>query len=229
MSRLDEKKAARFRLLKALYDASGADQFKCVPLFDLGEEVGLNHEETDQAGEYLQKEGLLEFKAFGPQIGITHRGVKEVEEALEYPDRSTRHFLPVGGINIGMMVGSTIHASHSGEIISIGGDVIGSAVGTHSSLKVRDIITKIQKSAMDTDLKEKFAAAAEELLNLKINEADKSDAADDLIKLQVELEKPTKDEGRIQKIWNRIEDMVPTIASILASTATLAKVVSSHL
>ena len=70
-----------------------------------------------------------------------------------------------------------------------------------------------------------MADAAEALANLNIDDGDKSDAADDLAKLKAELEKPTKDEGRIQKIWNRIKDIAPTVASILASAASIGKLV----
>ncbi len=112
-----------------------------------------------------------------------------------------------------------------GDKISIGGNVTGSAVGSHASLKTRDIITQVQRSGMDGDLKQKFIDAAESLANLNIAEDDKSDAADDLAKLKAELEKPTKDEGRIAKIWNRIKAVAPTVAYILASAASIGKIV----
>lgn len=123
----------------------------------------------------------------------------------------------------------SINSSHNGDVhvgdkINITGDVTGSAVGSNASVKARDIITQIQKSGLDGDLKEKFAKAAEELANLKIDEGDKSDAVDDMKKLQEELEKPNQDEVRIQKIWARIQAVAPTVASILASAVSLGKI-----
>ena len=115
-----------------------------------------------------------------------------------------------------------------GDKINIGGNVTGSAVGSNASLKARDIVTQLQQSGLDADLKQKVAEAAEALAKLNISEGDKSDAADDLTKLKAELEKPTMDEGRIQKIWNRIKAVAPTVASILASAATITKLLSSH-
>ena len=44
-----------------------------------------------------------------------------------------------------------------GDKISIGGNVTGSAVGSKASLKARDIVTQIQQSGLDQDLKLKFA------------------------------------------------------------------------
>lgn len=116
--------------------------------------------------------------------------------------------------------------NHMGDKINIGGNVTGSAVGSNASLKARDIVTQIQQSGLDADLKQKFAEAAEALASLNISEGDKEDAADDMKKLKDELEKPTKDEGRIQKIWNRIEDVAPTVASILSSAATIGKLLT---
>lgn len=94
-----------------LYDATGGNQFKWLPLADLGNLVGLDREQTMLAGEYLKGEGLLEFKAFGPMVGITHQGIREIEEALEHPDRPTDHFLPVNIIKIGTMIGSSIQTA----------------------------------------------------------------------------------------------------------------------
>jgi hypothetical protein len=231
MSLLEEKKAARFKLLRALYDFSGGDQFKLAMLSDLGEAVGLNWDQTDQAGGYLMQEGLLDFKAFGPLVGITHRGVKEVEEALEHPDSPTRHFLPVNVINVGVMIGSTIHAdqSRSGDKIHVGGDAIGSAIGHTASVKARDIITQVQKSGMDNDLKEKLANAAEMIDALEISEDDKADATDDLGKLSEEMQKPVPEPGRVRRLLNRIKDVAPTVASLLASAVNIAKLVSGTL
>jgi len=118
---LEEKKKKRFELLKVLYDATGGSQFKWLPLADLGNLIGLDREQTMLAGEYLKGEGLLEFKAFGPLVGITHEGIREIEEALEHPDRPTDHFLPLNVINIGSMIGPTIqtagrNSSQSGKL-----------------------------------------------------------------------------------------------------------------
>jgi hypothetical protein len=113
---------------------------------------------------------------------------------------------------------------HMRDKISIGGDAIGSAVGTNASVKARDIITQLQKTSLDTDLKQKVAEALEELNKLKIDEGDKIDVADDVEKLTKELDNPAKDESRIKKIWNRIQGVAPTVAAILAGAASLGKI-----
>src|SRR5262249_25639096 len=101
----------------------------------------------------------------------------------------------------------------------------GAAFGRKASVKARDIITTVKKpQAIDEDVKKKLAAAAKALAKLKLDEGDKTDVTDDLTKLRTELEKPDNDEGRILKIWNRIKDIAPTVALILAPAASLAKI-----
>jgi hypothetical protein len=116
---------------------------------------------------------------------------------------------------------------HVGDKITVSGNVTGSAVGSHASLKARNIGTQIQQSGLDNELKQKFAEAAEELAKLNIEEGDKDDAADDLKKLTEEFEKPTKDGSRITKIWNRIKAVAPTVATILASAVSVGKILGA--
>jgi hypothetical protein len=110
-----------------------------------------------------------------------------------------------------------------GDKTHIGGDVTNSAVGSSARLKARDIVANIHKTGLDDDTKQIFAQAAQLLANLELEEGDRSDASDDLGKLASELDKPTRDEGRIQKIWARIQSVAPTVASILASAVSIGK------
>lgn len=227
---LEEKKAARFKLLRALYEFSGGDQFKWAPLSDLGALAGLNEAQADLASEYLKSEGLLEYMAFGPLVGITHRGVKEVEDALEHPDRPTRYFSPVSVMNVGVMIGSTVHAGYnrSGDNISIGGDAIGSAVGRDAGVKARDIVAQVQNSGIDDDLKRKLATAAEMIDALDGSTDDRVDAADALGKLNEEMQKPSPEPARVRRLLNHVKDIAPPVASLLTSAGGIAQLVGDN-
>lgn len=49
----------------------------------------------------------MEWAYMGGGIAITHRGIKEVEQALRTPERRTEHFAPaINLINVGQMTGS---------------------------------------------------------------------------------------------------------------------------
>jgi len=101
-------KAARFSLLKTLYDLTGGSEFKGYDLFELGSRLGYDRELTGRIGQYLKGEALIAYHAMGPQIGITHDGVREVEDALSNPDQPTCHFPPINVISVQTMVNSVI-------------------------------------------------------------------------------------------------------------------------
>jgi hypothetical protein len=54
--------------------------------------------------------------AFGGVIAITHRGVKEVEQARAEPQKPTQHFPPINVINIGQMTGSQLQQGTSDSV-----------------------------------------------------------------------------------------------------------------
>jgi hypothetical protein len=91
----------------------------------------------------------------------------------------------------------------------IGGDAIGSAFGS-GTVNAHDITVyknAVDSSArLDNDIKQKL-----------------KDVVDDLNKLTAELEKPQNDASRVQRYWNHIKEIAPPAASILASAASLAK------
>ena len=45
--------------------------------------------------------------------------------------------------------------------------------------------------------------------------------------LTAELKKSEKDESRVQRYWNRIKEIAPTVAAILATATSLAKLLGS--
>jgi hypothetical protein len=115
---------------------------------------------------------------------------------------------------------------HMGDKIHIGGNAIGSAIGRRASVQANDIIAQVQQSGIDDDLKEKLAKAAEMIESLEISEDDKADATDNLSKLSEEMQKPTPEPSRVRRLWYGIKEIAPTVASLLASAVSIAKLVS---
>lgn len=111
---IEQMRADRFRLLKALYEASGGDQFNWVNIFQLGEGLGFDRDYTFRTYQYLKGEGLAEMHTLGGSVGITHYGVRAVEEAIAEPDRETHYFPPVNIISVGTMVNSHIQQAGAG-------------------------------------------------------------------------------------------------------------------
>jgi hypothetical protein len=119
---LEKRKEHRLRLLHALYEETEGDEHAFVKLWDLGREVGLSEDETTLAYQYLRGEGLLEARAMGGVVSITHWGVKQVEAALESPSEQTQYFPPaINVIQIERAINSPIQQASAGasQIVSI--------------------------------------------------------------------------------------------------------------
>ena len=108
MSSIDELKKKGFQFINRLYEKTGGSIFKHLNMWEIGQELGFNKDETDTITQYLVGEYLIEHKALGKFIAITHEGVKEVESALSEPDQSSQYFPPVNIINIQHMEASQI-------------------------------------------------------------------------------------------------------------------------
>ena len=109
-SELEATKVNRFRFLKLLYEKSGGDQFKWFNLSEIGRELELGADEAHRIMQYLNGESLAEYHSIGGDVGITHQGVKEIEQAISNPRAATGHFPPA--INI----------------IEVHGDVVGAQI-----------------------------------------------------------------------------------------------------
>jgi hypothetical protein len=104
MDRLTEKRANRLRLINDVYERTDGDTSEALDMWQLGEELGFESDETQKIVDYLVGEGLLEYRAIGGVVGITHAGVVQVEAALSHPEQPTHYFPAV--INV-LHVGTT--------------------------------------------------------------------------------------------------------------------------
>ena len=122
---LEEKKTKRLQFLHRLYELTEGSEFKYFNMFDIGSELDLDRKLTSDIAYYLRQEGLIEFRAIGGMIGITHRGIREVEKALSNPNKPTDFFPPaVNIISIGQMTNSHIQQASPGatQVVNIGPD-----------------------------------------------------------------------------------------------------------
>lgn len=88
----------------------------------MSNDTGIEHKEVEQIIYYLEGEFLVDRLTDGNiEIRIRHQGVKEVEQALENPDKPTDHFLPVKSINIiniNTMIDSTLQQATHNSIVN---------------------------------------------------------------------------------------------------------------
>ena len=66
-------------------------------MWEIGEKIGTGGPssiETVNIVNWLVAEELIKCRANGGIIGLTHRGIREVEDARRYPNLPTEHFFP---------------------------------------------------------------------------------------------------------------------------------------
>jgi hypothetical protein len=81
--------------LSKLYDVSGAKtNMFCDMWVEIGEPLEFDTGFIHEIVQYLADEGLIDnhFSGPHPHIGITHKGIREVEQARSNPDQPTPHF-----------------------------------------------------------------------------------------------------------------------------------------
>lgn len=109
---IQHERAARFKFLHKLYDEIEANERAFGETLKIGSQLGFDEDLTQRVVQYLKGESLIKIQAMGGiVVSITHWGIKEVEEALCYPEKPTEHFPAfniTNNITIGKMINSNI-------------------------------------------------------------------------------------------------------------------------
>lgn len=105
---VEREQRDRFRFLRSLWEAAEGSEYFSVNMFEHGEELNLDRPLIERIFRFLTGEGLIKGVDIAGGIGITHRGIIEVEKALSKPDTATEYFPPVNVISIGTMSNSVI-------------------------------------------------------------------------------------------------------------------------
>lgn len=122
-------KQDRFTFLHRVYELVEGRTGFMLDGWEVGRELYFEKEYTTNIFYYLNEEGLVEPMGSGIRLAITHYGIKEIEEALNEPNKQTEHFIPFNqyNISIGVMNGgaiqqstinSTINYTNSSEILN---------------------------------------------------------------------------------------------------------------
>ena len=197
---INKRQADRLRVMRAIFDASNGSQFDVVRVLPFMEtSLGLSQQEIVDACYYLRGEGLIvdRIKAEGLIIGveITHKGIKEMEDSIDSPDRPTKHFPPAYSVVNVHGDGNVIQSGSPGarQDVSIGSLDLGA---------VRAFLIEYDAQARNLDLP---APAADELA-----------AEVDTIKAQLRSPKPKR---------HVIQESLISVRSILEITAGTASAV----
>jgi hypothetical protein len=172
---LAELKKKRTQFMHAVYEMTEGNELKSINMWQLGEKLGFGQrsELTFKIYQYLIGEGLIKGTGMGGEMGITHRGIKEVEAALENPQQSTEHFAPLATVNIihvNSMVNSQIQQSVAGSTQTATIDATQVATLKEIIAELKDIVDR-EKLTVDQqeDLEKEKAVLALEANSSKPN------------------------------------------------------------
>lgn len=186
----EEKQFKRLNFLKRLYDLVDGQTDSGFDMWEIGEELGLDQRETQGVVSWLSDEGLIESLGIGGTIGLSHYGIKQIEESIKNPNRETRYFPPINVIHIGNMNNSQLQQ------------------GTHSSTQSFNQVA--------ADVLEKVRPAIEKL-KAKISELPLEEDVRDEVELQLhtaEMQLKSKQPKQVVII-----ESIKTIRSLLEGTA----------
>ncbi len=160
----DEIKLKSYRYLSKLYATSGAHVLNPVKgLPRLGNELGLENDETNEVLIYLDEEGLAVIYFNEDKISITNRGISAIEEAELNPTIHTRYFPPIIE-DVGVGTAGRFSAFEKGTKRAL--DKTISSVKYKEIKKSVEMITdSIDKLDLDPELKSKLKA---EIITIKV-------------------------------------------------------------
>ncbi|MFN1584607.1 hypothetical protein [Vibrio rotiferianus] len=112
---LKKKKKQRVDFLRKLYELSEGCVSNPINGAEVGAQIGLeNGDESilSDTVKYLESEDLVKvvvwLHGLPASVQLTHNGLKEIEDAVSFPDKPTEHFPPINILNVETMIGSNI-------------------------------------------------------------------------------------------------------------------------
>jgi hypothetical protein len=151
---LRKRRELRTALLKKVYDLTQGSTASGVNGAEAAVQLGIKNDQQEQlrdAALYLHDEALVKvtrvqggFPAF---IQLTHKGLKEIEQAIAAPNTPTEHLAPINFLYINNAIGSNIQQATTGSTQTIN-------VDTDSVGRIKEFLAAISQSAPTISLKE---------------------------------------------------------------------------
>jgi hypothetical protein len=106
MERIDRHEALRTRFMNELFELANGSRNKPVVTREVADRLGLvfehgkDREEVCDIADYLKDEGLISIETEEvTSVRLTHRGIREVEQARRQPDEPTQNLGAINTIN----------------------------------------------------------------------------------------------------------------------------------
>ena len=161
MNQVDRRRAQRTQFMNELYDIVDGADFEPVDAGRVAKRLGLDNSRPEDQTEslkitrYLEGEGLVKLTARGNVVSLTHRGVREVEQARDQPEAPTKHFAPINLVYAETITNSAIQQGSPGATQSL-------TVTTQSNLQeLRNFLRSVRDSMDQLGLDEERQAELE--------------------------------------------------------------------
>ncbi|WP_435018582.1 hypothetical protein TA3x_000561 [Tundrisphaera sp. TA3] len=178
------------------------------------------------------KEFLFEFSQEHPEVLKHYKDSLPVKDSPISDEEIGQVYLKEFGRLPGSMTINHMTINTGDQIVKniVHGDNIGGVVGS-GTVNARDISVykdHVEGSqTLDQEAKRLLLEARSGLDGLNLPVADKHDVADNLGKLTAEIESHAKEGGLIKRYYERVKEVAPTVASILASIKDVAEFIQA--
>lgn len=108
-----EKQKKRYQILLELWRQVGGKQYERANFLNVCGKFNIEFEEAEEFLCYLAEENLIDATQSGFEVALTHKGIIEIENSINYPQKSTEHFPSTIIQNFNAAVGSVQTGAHS--------------------------------------------------------------------------------------------------------------------
>jgi len=186
-TRLDASIPAKLRrraqFMECLYNTVGGSESGKAKAGEIGASLGWPTSEAEHIADFLEEEGLVYFWAHEYLIGLTHQGIKEIEQLAAVPEEPTAHLPAVN--------------------VTINGHVYGQ-VGVGESLSQRQTVSVAIEPSDVRNLIEQFRMA---LTMEPPPDTDLATAEATLTALEAQLDGPDKRENLVRSLLGILRDL----------------------
>lgn len=89
---LEEKKEARLKILKSIYDTSGGSLSSMIDIWSIGKNLNFEYDLTKITYDYLIEKKYLKSMALGGKVSLTLLGIESIENSKENPSKAIGDF-----------------------------------------------------------------------------------------------------------------------------------------
>jgi hypothetical protein len=211
METIEAKQENRFRFLYTLYEQIDGIENVPVNMYEIGEKLSFDEMIVRSIVEYLEGEGLAKSRAYGGfisgKIAITHKGIREIEDANNMPSKPTKNF--------------------PSNIIYVMGDYVGGRKIMGDSFENITDSTIINKSSLQNAFNKIKNEIDQETANTLLKIAKEVEKANDPAasglfgSFTEELSKPNPSKERLNSFWTGLERLLPTVADLASKIIPL--------